>query len=288
LPLAPEGKGKLISGEDPERKGHENMQNVTKIASSFNNLKSPIPVNLKKRQNSKMTGFHSQSRHDSNLEEGKNIEHSSDDDDVTLNAIIVRREGEYDDNPNARCDENLNSMSTSTSVGNSLVDSEGREKDGEDKINLEERDIEGGKAGMSLSKPGSNGREGGTVRSFLGYFRGGMKRMGDDGEEGESNTITLSIMDNSYKKKEDGRMKIKDITSPSPLCVPSSPIAIAVVRDDIIISRKEITEVEEVIISRKKWRHTIWNKILKRCRRNTSTFWVASARQFRLFNRSIG
>jgi hypothetical protein len=280
-----------VSGENPGRKSHENFQNISMIAPNFNNLKSPVPVNLKRRQNSKTSGIHSQSRLSSNLEEGKNAEHSSDGDDVTLNAIIVSREGEFDDVTNARCDKNSNSISTSNSVGKSLVSTKEREKDKDDESNQEQRDIEGGKAGVSCSKPSSNGREGGTVRSFFGYFRGGKKRGGDglgsDGGEGESNsdTITSSIMNYPCVEKEDARSEIKDVASPSPLPVPSSPIAIAPVLEHTIISKKDLSEV---IMCSKKSCNIIWTKILKRCNRNTSTFCVASARQFRVFNRSIG
>jgi hypothetical protein len=280
-----------VSGENPGKKSHENVQNISTIASNFNNLKSPVPVNLKRRQNSKTPGIHSQSRHSSNLEEGKNAEHSSDDDDVTLNAIIVSREVEYDVVTNARCDKNSNSISTSTSVGKSLVSTKEREKDKDDESNQEQRDIEGGKASVSCSKPSSNCQEGGTVRSFFGHFRGGKRRGGDgfggDGGEGESNshTITSSIMNYPCAEKEDTRSEVKDVASPSPLPVPSSPIAIAPVLEHVIISKKELSEVN---LSSKKCCHIIWTKILKRFNRNTSTFCVASARQFRLFNRSIG
>lgn len=242
-------------------------------------MKSPLSPNLKLEGNSK-------TRLCFNLEEGKSAEHSYDDNDATLNAIIIRRKEEYDDATNNECDKKSDSSRQPTSVENALG-AKGGETDKESEMNLEEKDIEGGKAGVSGLKHGLNGREGGKVKSFFEYFRGGKRRGGDgvggDGEEGESNTITSSIVNNPYAE---------NIVA-SRLPVASSPIAIATAlidnsMDHIIISKKKFREVKVDTTNGKKWCHIIWIKIVKRYNRNKSTFWVALARQFRLFNRSIG
>lgn len=231
----------------------------------------------------------------SNLEEGKNADRSTLDNGVTLNAIIVRMERKFDDVTYTGGDKCSNPVGNLTSVENSEVITKERDNGKQDEVNLEERDLEVGKAGVSSL--GLDGRERGTVRSFFGYLRGEKKRGGDgvrfDGGERESNTITSSMINNPYAEKEVGRSDIKYVASPSPVLVSSSPIAIATVFvgnsvEHIVISKEEILIGKEENENRKKWCHIALNKIVKRYNRNKSTFWVASARQFRLFNRSIG
>lgn len=234
-----------------------------------------------------------QSKLCSNLEEGKNADRSADDNGVTLNAIIVSMEREFDDVTEG--DKNSNPKGNSTSVEKSEVKTKERDKGKKDEVNLEERDIEGGKAGVSSL--GLDGRERGTVRSFFGYLRGENKRGGDGvkgvGGNRVSNTTSSSMINNPYAEKEVTRDDIKYVASPSPVLVSSSPIAIATVFvgnsvEHIVISKEELSVNKKENENRKKWCHLALIKIVKRYNRNKSTFCVASARQFRLFNRSIG